>query len=284
MGAWGTSLYANDSASDIRGDYVDKLRRGKSNEEVTRELINENFCIIGDVEEESLFWFALADTQWNYGRLLPEVKEKALYFLSQSSELERWEESDKMKTEAWIRTLNNLKEKLTSEQPAPKKISKYRLYNCKWKLGDVFAYKFSSYYSEQKGFFGQYVVFRKVSEDTYWPGHIIPVVQVYKWIGKEIPSIDKVKENGVLELWYLRSTFEKIPDLEHIYISQICSTSERVIPKDNLIFLGNLPGDDVIPFKGHDVYNGYISIGWEGSKINKTFEKHIIDMYLEWKD
>ena len=36
---------------------------------------------MGDVEEEPLFWFALADTQWNYGRLLPEVKEQALAWL-----------------------------------------------------------------------------------------------------------------------------------------------------------------------------------------------------------
>lgn len=75
MGAWGTSLYANDTTCDIRGDYIDKLRRGKSNEEATQELIDQYKDIEGDREEEPLFWFALADTQWNYGRLLPEVKE-----------------------------------------------------------------------------------------------------------------------------------------------------------------------------------------------------------------
>ena len=34
---------------------------------------------MGDVEEEPLFWYVLADTQWNYDRLQPEVKEKALF-------------------------------------------------------------------------------------------------------------------------------------------------------------------------------------------------------------
>ena len=58
MGTWGTSLYANDSTSDIRGEYVDKLRRGKSNEEVTKELIEQNQDSMGDVEEEPLFWYA----------------------------------------------------------------------------------------------------------------------------------------------------------------------------------------------------------------------------------
>ena len=65
MGAWGTSLYANDTASDIRADYLDKLKRGKTNEEATQELMDENRDIMGDSEEEPLFWFALADTQWN---------------------------------------------------------------------------------------------------------------------------------------------------------------------------------------------------------------------------
>lgn len=42
MGTWGTSLYDNDSTSDIRGDFLDKLKRGKTNEEATRELVDEN--------------------------------------------------------------------------------------------------------------------------------------------------------------------------------------------------------------------------------------------------
>ena len=112
MGAWGTSLYANDSASDIRGEYVDKLRRGKSNEEATKALIEQNQDYMGDAEEEPLFWYALADTQWNYGRLLPEVKEKALHFLDQTAELERWREAGEKKLRAWQNTLDKLRQKL----------------------------------------------------------------------------------------------------------------------------------------------------------------------------
>lgn len=104
MGAWGTSLYANDTASDIRADYLDKLKRGKTNEEATQELMDENRDIMGDSEEEPLFWFALADTQWNYGRLIPKVKEKALHFLAQDEELQRWQDSGQ-KLMAWKRRL-----------------------------------------------------------------------------------------------------------------------------------------------------------------------------------
>ena len=42
MGAWGTALYSNDTASDIRGDYVDLLRRGNSNEESLKKLMEKD--------------------------------------------------------------------------------------------------------------------------------------------------------------------------------------------------------------------------------------------------
>lgn len=175
VGTWGTSLYANDLTSDIRGDYVDGLKRGKTNEEITRELIDGYTKDIG-ADEEPLFWLALADTQWNYGRLLPDVKEKAMSYLSQDQEWACWEEAGQKKLSAWKRTLETLKSKLESPQPPIKKVSKYRLYQCKWKLGDVFAYRFTSDYSKEMGVAGEYVVFRKVTEATWWPGHIVPVV------------------------------------------------------------------------------------------------------------
>ena len=93
MGAWGTSLYSNDLACDIRGDYLDELKRGETNEEATLKLIKKNLCNMVDGEDEPLFWFALADTQWNYGRLLQNVKDKALLFIESDKESERWKEA-----------------------------------------------------------------------------------------------------------------------------------------------------------------------------------------------
>ena len=284
MGACGTSLYANDSASDIRGDYIDKLKCGKTNEEATKELIEANRDIMGDVEEEPLFWFALADTQWNYGRLLPEVKEKALFYLSQDKELERWKESGQKQLNAWKKALKALKEKLESPQPPAKKVSKSRLYQCKWKLGDVFTYRFSSSYSSEKGFEGKYTVFRKISEDTWWPGHIVPVVQVYNLISSDIPSLDELSNLNLLPASYNTSILNIYPNKKLDHEIKMLSESEKSIPTDNLTFLGNLPGDDLIPFRGHDYWTGYCAVGWESSKYNTKFEHYVIDMYIAWKN
>jgi hypothetical protein len=271
MGAWGTSLYANDSASDLRGDYVDKLRRGQSNEEITLELISNNQEIMGDVEEEPLFWFALADTQWNYGRLLPEVKEKALYFLDRDEELERWKDSGEKKFKAWINTLEKLREKLLSPPPPEKKVSRYRFYQCKWQLGDVFAYQFTSDYSKERGVFGQYIIFRKITESDLWPGHMIPTVIVYQWIGNEIPPLDQIKDLEVLRQGYYPRE----------YLFNLLTESERAIPKDKLTYLGNIPGDDLYEYSERKLNQKYKTADYlNAGAFWKFFEEIIIDRYF----
>lgn len=271
MGVWGTSLYANDSTCDIRGDYVDKLKRGKSNEIATQELIEQSQGYINDTEDGPLFWFALADTQWNYGRLLSFVKEKALYFIPKEEELRRWDEAGKKAHDAWVQTLNKLEIKLNSPQPPEKKVSKYRFYECKWKLGDVFSYRLSGSYSEEKKLYGKYVLFRKVSEDTWWPGHIIPVVQIYNWMGDEIPRLDIIPTLSLLPM-RLRPIG---------YQAKLISESEKSIPKDALSFIGNYSSDDLVPFRGHEYWTGYVPLAWESSKYNTKFEEYVINMYFK---
>lgn len=283
VGTWGTSLYANDLTSDIRGDYVDGLKRGKTNEEITRELIDGYTKDIG-ADEEPLFWLALADTQWNYGRLLPDVKEQAMSYLSQDQEWACWEEAGQKKLSAWKKTLETLKSKLESPQPPIKKVSKYRLYQCKWKLGDVFAYRFTGDYSKEMGFARKYVVFRKVTEATWWPGHIVPVVQIYKWVGAEVPSIEELSGFDLLPAFYKPAAFQNHPDMKMEYKVILISESEKAIPKENLTCLGNLSGEDMLPFQGHDRWTGYYPVGWESGKYNNKFEHYVIDQYLAWRD
>ena len=207
-----------------------------------------------------------------------------MYFLEQGEELERWRESGEKKLKAWMKTLEALREKLNSPMPEEKKVSKYRIYKCAWKLGDVFAYQFTSDYSKEKGLFGKYVAFRKVSEDTWWPGHIIPVVQIYNWIWEETPSLDEVIKKDLMILSHLPITLKYKPDKKPEYYMKLITESKRMLPEKNLIYIGNLLGEDIIEYRGYGYLTGYTSVGWEGKGYNRSFEKYTIDTYLAWKE
>lgn len=150
MGAWNTSLYGNDTARDVKGDYVHKLRSGKNDQEAMEAMLVEYERTKDDEDEGPLFWLALADTQWEYGRLTERCARR------RSSCLRRgWirsvERSGGWKSWQRNETCRALGEKLRSPQPPRKRIRPYKLYQCPWALGDVFAYRFSSASSREKG-------------------------------------------------------------------------------------------------------------------------------------
>ena len=91
MGAWGPKLYQDDLATDIRDTYKEQLKRGKTGEQITKELLEEYEAILLDSDEAPIFWFALADTQWELGRLEDKVKRNALYYIRDGGDLKRWE-------------------------------------------------------------------------------------------------------------------------------------------------------------------------------------------------
>lgn len=83
MGTWGSGLYQNDMSDDIKECFIDKCKRGHTIEEATEISIKEYAEELQDEDDAPNFWFALADIQWKYGKLLPKVKENALYHIEE---------------------------------------------------------------------------------------------------------------------------------------------------------------------------------------------------------
>ena len=289
MGAWGTGLYSNDTAADIRGAYVEHLKRGKSNEEALQSILDSNKDVIGMADEEPLFWFALADTLWNYGRLTEDVKQKALSFLANPPADERWLESDKKSLAAWLQTLEKLKSKLLSEQPPEKKVSKYRFYHCPWNLGDVFAYHLEGAYAKEKGVEGKYLVFRKVAETNLYPGHIVPVISVYHWMGNTVPTIKEITKRDLLPFYFSEYLAEREQKyLFSPYLKLELSRTPKIL-KDRLIYLGNYLTPDCMTFEEYSSFECGFTTGtdfgiWEKDKYPRTtyFDRTMIDQYFAY--
>lgn len=230
MGAWGVKLYQDDEALDIKGIYKTELTKGKTNEEATKKLI-EMFDINENEEEVQMFWCILADLQWNFGRLLPNVKEKALACIEKGGDLELWGEPDNKEYEARKKVLDELSEKLKSPQPPEKQIKVRKAWKCDWKIGDVFAYKLNQKYSEGTSYFNKYVVFVKVQEYKDHLDDILSVICVYDNLFKDVPNIEELKE-----IKYLKS--DKYENLDKFYM-RLFSRKNRNYKKDNLIYLGD---------------------------------------------
>ena len=143
MGVWGTGLYDDDLSSDIRGSFIEQLENGKSSVKITRELIEEYKTALDDPSEEAVFWFALADTQWDKGVLAVAIKDQALRSIHAGAELEKWKESpDDLKKREKV--LKDLEKKLNSPQPVGEKKKSKRVKPKK--IGDIFSIKTSRGY------------------------------------------------------------------------------------------------------------------------------------------
>lgn len=301
MGTWGPNLYQNDTSLDVKDEFEKLYNEGKNVQEITDILTEEYKSLFGDIEEEPLFWLALADTQWEFGVLLPVVKEKALYWIDESVNMLNFKSINTSAKENRIKNLNGLRAKLLSTQPKVKKITKKRIYKCQWKYGDVFAYRLESDLAKEKGLYGRYFLIQKVDEGEWYPGHIVPIIYVKITDDTNLPS--NVEEYNKLE--YVQTSFteyeyrfcpvdmrrpqEDIAEKSKInyqvdeygflpqYRARLLNTSKRVIPQ-KLIYIGNFadvaqPQNEFIPHTKENI----VSVAWK--LFDETFETRMIKWY-----
>jgi hypothetical protein len=96
MGTWGTALFSDDTASDVRDDFKTYIGDGLTPEAATAAMFAEWGSTVNDADVGPIFWLALASTQWTLGRLVPEVLKEAMRILDSSGDLNRWALDEKM--------------------------------------------------------------------------------------------------------------------------------------------------------------------------------------------
>lgn len=163
MGFWGYRLYENDCACDVRDCYV-QLIREKSEDEISYEALVQYFGDYINTAEEPLLWYALADTQWDYGRLMPEVKAKAMFWIGRRGGSEYWEAIPNA-GKKWEQILIKLSDKMNARQPRKKNVENPRDYQYNpGKTGDVFAYRFHTTTAKEMGCDGHYIFMQKIGQ------------------------------------------------------------------------------------------------------------------------
>ena len=301
MGMWGFELYQNDTALDVKDEFYELFNAGKTAQEITDNLTEDYKSIMGDTDEEPIFWLALADTQWDLGVLLPVVKEKALYWIDNDCGIFKYQTIDISAKVQREKTLDELQTKLLSPQPPVKKAVKKRVYKCQWKLGDVFAYKLESELAKERGLYGRYFLIQKVDEGIWYPGHIVPIVYVKITNNTNLPSnVEEYDQLEYVQTWFTKYEERFLPiDMRHPeediaekskinyqvdeygflpqYRVKLLNTSKRVIPS-KLIYISNFasavrPQKEFIPHSKENI----VTASWR--QLDETFETKMIKRY-----
>jgi hypothetical protein len=143
MGTWGTGIFSDDTAMDIRDQWIELFRESASATKATaqlRKLCREDFA---DSDDGPVAVLALALTLWKYGCLDAATKKRALAVIDKKRGLERWEEQGAAAVKARLKEYAKVKAKLLSKQPASKdgtfKPKVVKLDDSGLRPGDVFS-------------------------------------------------------------------------------------------------------------------------------------------------
>lgn len=305
MGAWGAGLYQDDVALDIKEQYVEVLREGKTKEEASLEVIGQCIDYFKDEDDVIPAILSLADIEWKYGKLMPDIKEAALELIKSGDALKPFEEN-KREYKKRKEVLQKLKDKLEGPQPAEKKIRIPRPYKCEWKIGDTFAYKLEGEAAERKGWNGQYAILIKVDEIDYDGTHIIPEVWIKITKNKKLPQTEEEINQLPFLIsdictygYYLSSNYYRTKDYkinlelfhDHEFLLSyrwlLYNSSKRIIPKE-LIYLENF--QNIIPPKNEyleysnrvlfwHTFTSHLNIGMFDNEIGKyrTYQTYCLD-------
>ncbi len=187
MGVWGTGIFQDDTACDIRDGYVGHLGEGLSGSEAAARILAGFESSFADPEESCVAWLALAAVQWQHGRLDAGTLEHALDVIDSGADLRRWESGSK-DLSARKAALDALRKKIASPQPAEKKVAPRKREECTWKVGDLVAYRLLS---------GKRIVFCVIGHHRDDGGRY-PVCELLDWVGSEIPSAETLEPAGTM--------------------------------------------------------------------------------------
>lgn len=192
MGAWGVKIFQSDVALDVKEDFKAQLLLGKSDEEALQAVKEACRDFINDPEDQYEFWFAVASYSYDLGRLVPEVKEKAVSLIDDGGDLERWEGKEKAKREA---VLNELKAKLLSEQPPRKEFKPLKNRKSYLEINDIYYFQLNEDQFKDQYYYNYYVIILvegAACEDFRVRGFLDEYPLVYLKICRSLP--DKLED------------------------------------------------------------------------------------------
>jgi len=183
LGVWGTGLFSDDVACDIRDHYRQLLEDGAEDGAATR-LTLEKFEPYLE-ESDSIALIAFAVTQSKLGRLEPDVRDRALAFIDSGADLAVWERENPKLLPKRRAVLEKARTQLTGPQPARRRLRPPKRELSGLAAGDVLALALP------RGV----ALLRVVRVHAHRLGET-PVLEELDFDGTEVPARDELERLG----------------------------------------------------------------------------------------
>jgi len=227
MGVWGTAIFFDDNASDLRADHRTMIGAGLSGPEATDRLLKKWMpSAEKDPDMAAVFWLALAVTQWRCGRLEERVKKEAIRVIGDGTAMRLWRATPLERKRAAVLELT--KKQLESPPPSPRKIAKTFRSTCDWEPGELIAYRLLS---------GSFIVFQVVDHHQD-AGGVAPTCEIFDWQSTELPSpgvFEGLPMRGQIPYEPKNPPLPARPPAPPRYRLMIGQVSKRELPKERVI-------------------------------------------------
>lgn len=220
MGSWDVGFWSDDTALDVRGDYLDGLRRKLAPDSVVAQLVEKYEM---DTDPDSyLCWIAIALLQWDYGHLSDEMKAKALDLLHSGADEEHWGEVPEKTRQKRKRVMEQVEAKLLSVNQKPKHVRPYTHKRTKWKVGDILSLRFGTMkpYSAER-FWPFQDLYGAALVTDFWERdlgdiYVEPIIALYDWVG-----ISPAQKNDLEQAAFLKTDFYPNCGLHYFWATEI---------------------------------------------------------------
>lgn len=222
MGAWGTAIFSDDTAADVRDDFRRLIGDGLSPEDATARLLDEYRSSLEDPAEGPSFWLGLAVAQWKLGRLQPSILARALDIIDSGADLARWSGNAKL-VRARAVVLAKSRALLLSSPPASRRVARAFRQTTDWEIGDLVSYRLAS---------GKHVVLRVLGHHVD-KGGTAPEMDLLEYYGDSPPDPSRAAACAP------RPMVEKLAhsyDLVHRFM--VGAASPRDMPPGRAVRLG----------------------------------------------
>ena len=183
MGVWGTGLFSDDVACDVRDHYRELLEDGAEDSAATQQTV-EKFRTYLD-EPEGIALLALAVTQSTLGRLDSDIRDRALAVIDRGADLEVWERENPKQLAKRRGTLEKARAQLLGPQPPRRRLRAPKRISSGLAGGDVLALALPR----------RIVLLRVVRVRAHRLGET-PILEELEFDGTEVPSPEVLERLG----------------------------------------------------------------------------------------